>query len=97
MAESFGVQGRGKFYEEAGCIRDVIQNHMLQVVAFLAMEAPTNLYIESLRDEQAKVFHSIPPITPKYLVRGQFNGYREEPWREPYFAGGNVRSSSILD
>jgi len=83
MAESFGVQGRGKFYEEAGCIRDVIQNHMLQVVAFLAMEAPTNLYIESLRDEQAKVFHSIPPITPKYLVRGQFNGYRKEPGVSP--------------
>jgi glucose-6-phosphate 1-dehydrogenase len=83
MAESFGVQGRGKFYEEAGAIRDVIQNHMLQVVAFLAMEAPTGLYIESLRDEQAKVFHSIPPITPKYLVRGQFNGYRSEPGVSP--------------
>ena len=68
---------------EAGAIRDVIQNHMLQVVAFLAMEAPTGLYIESLRDEQAKVFHSIPPITPKYLVRGQFNGYRSEPGVSP--------------
>ena len=83
MAEDFGVQGRGKFYEEAGCIRDVIQNHMLQVVAFLAMEAPTGLYIESLRDEQAKVFHSIPPITPKFLVRGQFNGYRKEAGVSP--------------
>jgi glucose-6-phosphate 1-dehydrogenase len=83
MAENFGVQGRGKFYEEAGCIRDVVQNHMLQVVAFLAMEAPTGIYIESLRDEQAKVFHSIPPITPQYLVRGQFNGYRKEPGVSP--------------
>lgn len=83
MAESFGVEGRGKFYEEAGCIRDVIQNHMLQVVAFLAMEAPTGLYIESLRDEQAKVFHSIPAITPKYLARGQFVGYRNEPGVNP--------------
>jgi glucose-6-phosphate 1-dehydrogenase len=83
MAENFGVQGRGKFYEEAGAIRDVIQNHMLQVVAFLAMEAPTGLYIESLRDEQAKVFHSIPPITPNALVRGQFDGYRKEAGVSP--------------
>jgi glucose-6-phosphate 1-dehydrogenase len=78
MAESFGVQGRGRFYEEAGAIRDVIQNHMLQVVGFLAMEAPTNTYHESIRDEQVKVFRSIRPLDPADLVRGQFKGYRQE-------------------
>jgi len=78
MAESFGVQGRGRFYEEAGAIRDVIQNHMLQVVGFLAMEAPTNTYHESIRDEQVKVFRSIRPLDPDDLVRGQFKGYRQQ-------------------
>ena len=83
MAESFGVQGRGRFYEEAGAIRDVIQNHMLQVVAFLAMEAPTRTYAESLHDEQVKVFHMIRPLSPDDLVRGQFRGYRNEPGVAP--------------
>ena len=83
MAESFGVQGRGKFYEEAGAIRDVVQNHLLQVVAFLAMEAPTRMYVDSLRDEQVKVFRTIPPIDPRNLVRGQFRGYRNEPGVDP--------------
>ena len=78
MAESFGVQGRGRFYEEAGAIRDVIQNHMLQVVAFLAMEAPTTTYAESIHDEQVKVFRMIRPLSPADLVRGQFRGYRDE-------------------
>jgi glucose-6-phosphate 1-dehydrogenase len=78
MAESFGVQGRGKFYEETGAIRDVIQNHMLQVVALIAMEPPTSMYHESIRDEQVKVFRNIPPIQPAMLVRGQFDGYRNE-------------------
>ena len=79
MAESFGVEGRGKFYDETGAIRDVIQNHLLQVVGFLAMEPPTNMYPESLRDEQVKIFRMIPPIAPSHLVRGQFVGYHEEP------------------
>ncbi len=78
MAESFGVQGRGRFYEEAGAIRDVIQNHMLQVVAFLAMEAPVTTYAEAIHDEQVKVFRSIQPLSPDDLVRGQFRGYRNE-------------------
>jgi len=78
MAEEFGVGGRGKFYEEAGAIRDVIQNHLLQVVALLAMEPPTFMYHESIRDEQVKVFHAIPPLQPSQLVRGQFRGYRNE-------------------
>ncbi|MES1164209.1 MAG: glucose-6-phosphate dehydrogenase, partial [Verrucomicrobiota bacterium] len=79
MAESFGVEGRGKFYEEAGAIRDVIQNHMLQVVGLLAMEPPVGTYAESIRDEQVKVFRAIRPLVPEDLVRGQFKGYRDEP------------------
>ncbi len=78
MAESFGVEGRGRFYEEAGAIRDVVQNHMLQVVGFLAMEPPVTTYHESIRDEQAKVFRAIRPLNPDDLVRGQFKGYRKE-------------------
>jgi glucose-6-phosphate 1-dehydrogenase len=78
MAESFGVQGRGRFYEEAGAIRDVVQNHMLQVVGFLAMDPPANTYREARRDEQVKVFRSIRPVSPEDLVRGQFRGYRKE-------------------
>ncbi len=78
MAESFGVQGRGRFYEEAGAIRDVIQNHLLQVVGFLAMEPPLGTYAESIRDEQVKVFRAIRPLSPEDLVRGQFIGYRDE-------------------
>jgi glucose-6-phosphate 1-dehydrogenase len=79
MAESFGVQGRGHFYEEAGAIRDVVQNHMLQVVSFLAMEPPLTTYSESIRDEQVKVFRAIKPLSCGDLVRGQFRGYRSEP------------------
>jgi len=78
MAENFGVEGRGKFYEEAGAIRDVVQNHLLQVISFLAMEPPTMMYVDSLRDEQVKVFRTIPPLSPANIVRGQFDGYRNE-------------------
>lgn len=78
MAESFGVAGRGRFYEEAGAIRDVIQNHMLQVVGFLAMEPPVSTYQESVRDEQVKVFRTIRPLSAADLVRGQYAGYRAE-------------------
>ncbi len=83
MAESFGVEGRGKFYEEAGAIRDVIQNHLLEVVSFLAMEPPTRMYPDSVRDEQVKVFRTIPPLSPANIVRGQFDGYRKEPGVSP--------------
>jgi glucose-6-phosphate 1-dehydrogenase len=78
MAESFGVGGRGRFYEETGAIRDVVQNHLLQVVGFLAMEPPITTYHESIRDEQVKVFRTIRPLCPDELVRGQFRGYRQE-------------------
>jgi glucose-6-phosphate 1-dehydrogenase len=83
MAETFGVEGRGKFYDEVGAIRDVVQNHLLQVVAFLAMAAPTSLYPNALRDEESKVFRTIVPLTPSAVVRGQFSGYREEPGVAP--------------
>ena len=79
MAESFGVKGRGKFYDETGVIRDVIQNHLLQVVSYLAMEAPSSTYAEAIRDEQAKVLRNVRPMSADNMVRGQFNGYREEP------------------
>jgi glucose-6-phosphate 1-dehydrogenase len=78
MAEKFGIEGRGKFYDDTGAIRDVVENHMLQVVAFLAMEAPTALYCDAIRDEQVKVFRTILPLDPKNLVRGQFKGYKTE-------------------
>jgi glucose-6-phosphate 1-dehydrogenase len=83
MAENFGVQGRGAFYDQTGTIRDVIQNHLFQVLANLAMEPPTRSDSESLRDEKVKVLKSIPPIAEKDLVRGQFRGYRQEPGVAP--------------
>ncbi len=78
LAERFGVEGRGRFYEEAGALRDVIQNHLLQVVGFLAMEPPALALRESISDEQVKVFRLIRPLSPDHLVRGQFRGYRED-------------------
>ena len=93
MAEAFGVQGRGTFYEEAGAIRDVVQNHMLQVVSLLAMEPPLTTYHESIRDEQVKVFRSIRPLRPSDLVRGQFVGYRREPGVAP---GSNVETFAAV-
>jgi glucose-6-phosphate 1-dehydrogenase len=83
MAEHFGVEGRGRFYDATGAIRDVIQNHMLQVVALLAMEPPTLMYHESVRDEQVKIFRAIPPLDPDDLIRGQFRGYRQQPGVAP--------------
>jgi glucose-6-phosphate 1-dehydrogenase len=78
MAESFGVDGRGGFYEESGAIRDVIENHLFQVVGFLAMEPPKTTNQESIREEQAKVFRMIRALSPEDVVRGQFRGYRQE-------------------
>ena len=78
MAEDFGVQGRGNFYEEVGAIRDVIQNHLFQVMANLAMEPPVRADATSLRDEKVKVLKAIPPLEPANLVRGQFRGYLNE-------------------
>ena len=82
MAETFGVEGRGAFYEEVGAIRDVVQNHMLQVVTHLAMEPPVGMGgdngTEPLRDEKVKVLRGMRPLSGKSLVRGQFRGYRKE-------------------
>jgi len=79
MAEGFGVQGRGRFYDETGAIRDVVQNHLLQVVAMLAMEPPTTMRHDALHDEQVKILRAIPPVYPAHVVRGQFRGYHDEP------------------
>ena len=78
MAESFGVEGRGRFYDEVGAIRDVVQNHLLQVVALLGMEPPASADSEALRDEKAKVLKAMRPLRPEDIVRGQFAGYQRE-------------------
>lgn len=83
MAENFGVQGRGAFYEETGAIRDVIQNHLFQVLAILAMEPPARTDSESIRDEKVKVLKAILPLEPRNLVRGQFRDYRKEKGVSP--------------
>ncbi len=78
MAEDFGVQGRGTFYEEVGTLRDVVQNHMLQVFALLAMDAPAGRDTESLRAEKLRLFRAMRPLDPAHVVRGQYRGYRDE-------------------
>jgi glucose-6-phosphate 1-dehydrogenase len=79
MAESFGVRGRGAFYEETGAIRDVLQNHLLQILAVVAMDPPVGRDVEAIRDEKARLFKAIAPLDPALVVRGQFRGYRDEP------------------
>ena len=78
MAEDFGVQGRGGFYDQTGTIRDVVQNHLFQVLCNLAMEAPVRMDSESIRDEKVKVLKAIPALEEKNIVRGQFRGYLDE-------------------
>lgn len=78
MAEAFGVDGRGRFYEEVGAIRDVVQNHLLQVVALLTMEAPIGHHVDALRDEKHRAFRAMRPLAVGDVVRGQFRGYRAE-------------------
>lgn len=78
LAENFGIAGRGKFYEEAGAIRDVVQNHLIQIVGLLGMEPPIGGDVDAIRDEIVKVFKSIRPLDKGDLVRGQFIGYRNE-------------------
>ncbi|MGK2942576.1 MAG: glucose-6-phosphate dehydrogenase [Immundisolibacter sp.] len=79
LAEDFGVEGRGAFYESAGCLRDVIQNHMFQIVALLAMEPPAFQGYGAVHSEKAKVFHAMRPLQLDDVVRGQYAGYRKEP------------------
>ena len=83
MAEDFGVQGRGAFYEQVGTVRDVVQNHLFQVLANLAMEPPIRTDSESIRDEKVKVLKAMAPLETNNLVRGQFRGYRKEPGVAP--------------
>jgi len=79
LSEDFGVKGRGAFYESAGCLRDVIQNHLFQVVALLAMEPPAYQGYGAVQSEKAKVFQAMRPLHPDDVVRGQYTGYRKEP------------------
>ena len=79
MAETLGVEGRGRFYEEAGAIRDVMQNHLLQIVTLLTLEPPVNMEGEALRDEKVKVLRAVRPLSAAKVVRGQYTGYRKEP------------------
>ena len=103
------MQGRGSFYEEAGAIRDVVQNHMLQVVSILMMEPPGSNSPDGIRDEKVKVLRAIRPLGPGNLVRGQYRGYRREKgvaprarsrrsppcgWRSIHGAGRMSRCSS---
>jgi glucose-6-phosphate 1-dehydrogenase len=88
MAEDFGVQGRGAFYDQTGTIRDVIQNHLFQVLCNLTMEPPVRIDSETIRDEKVKVLKAIPSLQPNNLVRAQFRGYRQE---------GGVRPDSKVE
>ncbi len=83
MAERFGVDGRGRFYEETGALRDVVQNHLLQVTAILAMDGPVGQDFEAVRDEKARVLKAIEPLDAAHVVRGQYRGYRDEPGVAP--------------
>ncbi|WP_422928852.1 glucose-6-phosphate dehydrogenase [Singulisphaera sp. PoT] len=93
MAENFGVEGRGAFYEEAGAIRDVVQNHLFQILSIIAMEPPVEDDDESVRDEKVKVIKAIPPLNPQNVVRGQFRGYRDEKGVAP---GSQVETFASL-
>ena len=79
MAENFGIKGRGGFYETAGCLRDVVENHLFEMVALLAIEPPATQHYSALHTEKAKVFQAMRPMKPEDLVRGQYAGYRQEP------------------
>jgi glucose-6-phosphate 1-dehydrogenase len=79
LAETFGVEGRGAFYESAGCLRDVVQNHLFQIVALLAMEPPASRGFEAVHRHQADVFDAMRPLRASDIVRGQYEGYRHEP------------------
>ncbi|HEX4231576.1 MAG TPA: glucose-6-phosphate dehydrogenase [Bryobacteraceae bacterium] len=93
MAESFGVEGRGAFFDQTGTIRDVIQNHLFQILSNLGMEPPVRKDSETIRDEKVKVLKAIPPIDPKNVVRGQFLGYRQEKGVAP---DSNVETFAAL-
>ncbi|MFZ1205331.1 MAG: hypothetical protein WAN97_13530, partial [Candidatus Acidiferrales bacterium] len=79
LSEKFGVKGRGAFYETAGCLRDVIENHLFQIIALLAMEPPADRDFGTVHNEKTKVFQAMRPLAPDDVVRGQYAGYRKEP------------------
>ena len=83
MAEEFALQGRGAFYDDVGTVRDVVQNHLMQVLSNVAMEPPPGLALEALRDERVKVLKSVAPIMPEDMVRGQFAAYHDVPGVKP--------------
>jgi glucose-6-phosphate 1-dehydrogenase len=93
MSESFGVEGRGNFYDGVGAIRDVIQNHMLQVAALLAMEPPTGDGYDEVRAAKAQLLRAVRPLDPAQVVRGQYYGYRDEPGVAP---GSTVETFAAL-
>ena len=79
MAEDFGIEGRGAFYDGVGALRDVLQNHLLQVLALIAMEPPSEINSHNMEDEKLKIFRAIAPLRPESVVRGQYVGYLDEP------------------
>ncbi len=83
LAEEYGIEGRGRFYDDVGAVRDVVQNHLLQMAALLAMEPPVSDHPDALRDERAKVLRAMRAVDPGDLVTGQYSGYREEPGVDP--------------
>jgi glucose-6-phosphate 1-dehydrogenase len=93
MAEDFGIQGRGAFYDQTGAIRDVVQNHIFQILCNLAMEASANDDSESIRDEKVKVLKAIPPIQREDLLRGQFRGYLDE---KGVTSGSRIETYAVL-
>jgi glucose-6-phosphate 1-dehydrogenase len=93
MAETFGVEGRGGFYEEAGAIRDVVQNHLLQVTALLAMDAPIGNDPVSMSAEKLRLVRAMRPLDPRHVIRGQFSGYRDEKGVAP---GSDVETFAAL-
>ena len=97
MAENFGVQDRGKFYDETGAIRDVIQNHMLQVLATLTMDPPTGQEHEAMRDSKASLLKAVRALGPKDVVRGQYQGYEKVPGVAAGLHGGDVRRRALRD
>jgi glucose-6-phosphate 1-dehydrogenase len=78
MAENFGIEGRGKFYDETGAIRDVVQNHMLQVLASVCMDAPASTATDAIRDEKERILKAVRSLEPNDVIRGQYRGYRQE-------------------
>ena len=97
MAEDFGTSGRAKFYDTAGAVRDVVQNHLLQIVALLAMEPPVAADADALRDEKVKVFRQIRAFDPTRVVRGQYRAYVDEPGVGPGLRHRDLRRAALRD